>query len=197
VILALLLVVNAAQLGRLWSGGRAAAVYLSNQCEMIARYLWLAIWPRDLVLDYGLPRPLSFSDVLPQAALVVGFAIATVIALVRGRDRFSSRPGFHHALPTSSFVPIATEVGAERRMYLPLMAWSVGVIAVGLFWQRKAASHHGKAPGSPQSKRAGLDGPPDIAGWYRRRCLFVAGAGTMLRNREYRSSLSIARTIVG
>ena len=34
--------------------------------------------------------------------------------------------------PTSSIVPIATEVGAERRMYLPLAALSV--LAVTLAW---------------------------------------------------------------
>src|SRR5262249_21762616 len=33
--------------------------------------------------------------------------------------------------PTSSVIPIATEVGAERRMYLPLMAIVAGAVLVG------------------------------------------------------------------
>ena len=43
--------------------------YLLNQAQMIARYLWLTIWPQSLVVDYGLPRALHISsDVLVQVS---------------------------------------------------------------------------------------------------------------------------------
>ena len=42
--------------------------------------------------------------------------------------------------PTSSILPIATEVGAERRMYLPLIAL-VGLAMVGLAWLSRRLAH--------------------------------------------------------
>jgi hypothetical protein len=113
-----------------FDAGTSPIVYLWNQCEMIARYLWLAVWPRALVVDYGLPRPLSFGDVLPQAALVVALGVVTVVALVRWPKAGFLLAWFFVTLgPTSSIVPIATEVGAERRMYLPLMALVMLVVS--------------------------------------------------------------------
>ena len=38
---------------------------------MIARYVGLAVWPRSLVVDYGLPRSLAIGDVVPQALLLL------------------------------------------------------------------------------------------------------------------------------
>ena len=38
-------------------GGTAVSpwIYALNQAQMIARYLWLSVWPRSLVVDYGVP----------------------------------------------------------------------------------------------------------------------------------------------
>jgi hypothetical protein len=36
----------------------------------------LSVWPRGLVLDYGLPRSLVLHDVVPQAGLLAGLAAA-------------------------------------------------------------------------------------------------------------------------
>ena len=77
--------------------------------------------------------------------------------------------------PTSSIVPIATEVGAERRMYLPLVAVVV-LVVVGASFVKRVVSTRGAA------------------------VLAVVAAlllaGTYSRNREYRSSLGLARTVV-
>ena len=107
--------------------------YLLNQSEMIVRYLRLAFWPRGLVLDYGEPLHVTFADVAP-------YAIA-VAALLAGHDHRarsqSSTLGFLGAwffltlAPTSSILPISTEVGAERRMYLPLMAHRPAAVVIG------------------------------------------------------------------
>src|SRR5215510_9409153 len=56
--------------------------------------------------------------------LAVGALLAaTVVALVRNWPvGFLGAWFFLTLAPTSSIMPISTEVGAERRMYLPLMA---------------------------------------------------------------------------
>jgi tetratricopeptide (TPR) repeat protein len=77
--------------------------------------------------------------------------------------------------PTTSVVPIVTEVGAERRMYLPLAGLAVlGVVA----WYALTGARRN---------------PAIIAGII---VCALLGTGTLLRNREYESRLSIAQTIV-
>ena len=129
--------------GLLWSAPRSlsagfsahdadAWTYLLNQTVMITRYLWLAVWPRDLVLYYGWPLPLTLGAVLPQAALIVALLALTAFALWRWpRLGFLGAWLFLTLAPTSSIVPIATEVGAERRMYLALIA----LVALARRWR--------------------------------------------------------------
>jgi Tfp pilus assembly protein PilF len=102
--------------------------YLLTQAGVIARYLRLSAWPVGLTIDYDdWPVANGLGDVwLP------GLLIVTLIGLTIGALRCRSAWGFVGVLffaalaPTSSFVPIVTEVAAERRMYLPL----VSVVAV-------------------------------------------------------------------
>src|SRR5204863_7713545 len=97
----------------------------------VARYRGLTVWPRWLVVDDGLPQLVRSVDVVPQGMLILALIAATIVALVR-------RPavGFLGAIffltlaPTSSVVPILSEVGAERRMYLPLAAIVVLVVVL-------------------------------------------------------------------
>jgi tetratricopeptide (TPR) repeat protein len=66
---------------------------------------------------------LSLGDVWPQALLVSALFAMAVIAVLRWpKWGFLAVCFFLTLAPTSSIVPIATEVGAERRMYLPLIA---------------------------------------------------------------------------
>lgn len=112
-----------------FGSGVSAWTYLLNQAQMIAQYLKLSVWPRALVLDYGLPQPLTLADVWLPGLLVVALLAATVAALVYRPTLGLLGAWFFITLsPTSSFVPIATEVGAERRMYLPLVAIVIGVV---------------------------------------------------------------------
>jgi tetratricopeptide (TPR) repeat protein len=114
--------------------------YALNQTLMIVRYLRLALVPSPLVLDYGLPQPVTLPDVLPFALIVVAL-LATVLALWRVNRPIAYLGTwlFVTLAPTSSFVPIATEVGAERRMYLPLAALSVLVVVGGWALATRAA----------------------------------------------------------
>jgi Flp pilus assembly protein TadD len=112
-----------------FGSGVSPWTYLLNQAQMVAQYLKLSVWPRALVLDYGLPQPLTLADVWLPSLLVVALLVATVAALVyRPMLGLLGAWFFITLSPTSSFVPIATEVGAERRMYLPLVAIAIGVV---------------------------------------------------------------------
>jgi protein O-mannosyl-transferase len=106
-----------------FSSGVDAWTYFLNQAPIVARYLRLMVWPTGLVLDYGLPRPLTLRDVWPAAAPILILVGLTAAAWRRHREiAFLGTWFFVTLAPTSSIIPIATEVGAERRMYLPLGA---------------------------------------------------------------------------
>ena len=95
--------------------------YLLNQCQMISTYIVRAFWPHPLVLDYGIPVPLMVGDVWGPGILIIGSVLLVGWALVRRPLWGWAGLSFFLLLaPTSSVVPIITEVGAERRMYLPL-----------------------------------------------------------------------------
>ncbi len=145
---------------------------------MIARYLRLAFWPSDLVINYGPPVPFSLVDVLPYVALVLGLLLATVAALRKmPLVGFLGVWFFITLSPSSSFVPISTEVAAERRMYLPLMAVVVTLV-VASYWLSK------KQQRLPQSLFVVLVIVAAVA----------LGAMTISRNGEHQSWLTLTQT---
>ena len=106
--------------------------YLLNQSQMLVVYLRLSVWPDPLILDYGLPRALAIRDVVPEALIVVLLIIASGVALARWpRIGFLAAAFFLTLAPTSSVIPIASEVAAERRMYLPFAALAVLAAVAG------------------------------------------------------------------
>ena len=104
--------------------------YLLTQSHALMLYLKLSFWPFPLVLDYGGLVIPDLGAAWRQLLLIVPLALATGWALWR-------RPvlGFIGAwffvilAPSSSFVPLATQTIAEHRMYLPLAAVIVLVVA--------------------------------------------------------------------
>jgi tetratricopeptide (TPR) repeat protein len=162
-----------------FSAGITPWTYLLNQTVMIARYLRLSLWPDSLVLHYGLPRALALTDVLPYAVSIVFLMLATMVALRRRPAvGFLGAWFFITLAPTSSLVPIATEVGAERRMYLPLMA-IVLLVGVGIAWAAGRVAR-------PRATALALS-------------LLIAvplAATTVARNREYASPLVMAQTVL-
>ena len=107
--------------------------YLLTQSEVIVHYLGLAVAPLSLVIDYGWPRVTSFSAVwLRFLALSLALA-ATVIAVARRHPFGFAGAAFFLTLgPSSSVLPIVTEIAAEHRMYLPLAA-VIATIVTGLY----------------------------------------------------------------
>ncbi|HOW60069.1 MAG TPA: tetratricopeptide repeat protein [Candidatus Omnitrophota bacterium] len=118
-----------------WSGPRSQTanihfpfytpwLYFKTQIGVVCHYLRLSVWPYPLVLDYtGWKFALSLKSVLPQALILFSLVVLTLWALIR-------RPllGFLGAWffiilsPSSSFVVLLSDVVAEKRMYLPLLA---------------------------------------------------------------------------
>ena len=104
--------------------------YARTQFGVIVHYLELAVWPHPLVIDYGgWPVAESLAAVLPEAAVVLTLVGASAWALVRRSPAGLLGAWFFLILaPTSSVLPIRTEIAAERRMYLPLAAVIVLVV---------------------------------------------------------------------
>ncbi len=98
--------------------------YLLTQAGVIVHYLRLSFVPVPLVLDYdGWPMARSVLDVAPQAALLGVLVAATMAAVVRRAPwGFASAWFFALLAPSSSVLPLATEIAAERRMYTALVA---------------------------------------------------------------------------
>jgi len=120
------------------------------------------------------------SDVIAPGVLVVALGLLTLVALrLRPMLGFLGAWFFVTLAPASSVVPIATEVGAERRMYLPMMALAaLAVLAVHRVIVRRgwAASRF------PLGLTAAV-------------CLLLA-AGTVVRTQEYQSARTIAQATV-
>jgi tetratricopeptide (TPR) repeat protein len=185
-----------------WSAGVSVWTYLLNQAVMIVRYLRLTLWPADLVLGYGYPRPLTLGDVWPDAVLVVALLGLTIASL-----RTAPRLGFLGAwffvtlAPTSSVVPIATEVGAERRMYLPLMALLL-LVVLAIDWLTRHLPSLSRGATRPGPGAAATPVTPsgrlESAVWLVIIATLAAGCGlaTQRRNREYQSGLTMAQTVL-
>lgn len=99
-----------------------ALEWLQTQAGVVVHYVRLAIWPSPLrgAYDGGIVRTLG-PAVVPGAFLIA--LLALVVAAWRRRPAW----GFVGALfflllaPTSTVLPIATEIVAERRAYLPML----------------------------------------------------------------------------
>jgi len=159
------------------SGARGSSVgyaevawweYALTQAPALVGYAWRALWPANLIFDYG-------AIVEKNPAVVVPALLAVILALGAGIQALRRRPvaGFAFAwfflilAPSSSIVPVATQTVAEHRMYLPLAALVVPAVLL----------LHRAAP------RAAF--PICLA------LLAAAGSRTHSRNGDYRDSLSI------
>ena len=112
-------------------GGWTSSLYLQTQFGVLVHYLRLAVVPAPLVFDYHWPAVASFPEVLPQALVLAVLASLTGFGLyLRRPPAFAGAWFFLLLAPTSSVLPIPTEVAAEHRMYLPLVA-VIGLIVIG------------------------------------------------------------------
>jgi tetratricopeptide (TPR) repeat protein len=107
--------------------------YLYSQGWAIGRYLQLSIIPSGLTIDYGVDPTTGLSP-LPGLAAVLALGALTIAAWMRaerwGWLAFLGSWFFVLLAPSSSIVPIASEIAAERRIYLALAAVIVGVVVL-------------------------------------------------------------------
>ena len=158
--------------------------YAKTQCGVIAHYLRLAFWPHPLVVDYSdWPIALDLAQVAPGAVGIAALVIATLWALRRRPEAGFLGVWFFGLLaPTSSVLPIATEVAAERRMYLPLCTVVALVVIGGWEVLRRIVRPDGLRRGLAAGLGALLVG---ALGW-----------ATIKRNEVYRSEISILRDVI-
>jgi len=98
-------------------------LYLQTQAGVIAHYLRLVCVPWPLVFDYEWPAARSPWEVLPYALPLVALFGMSVWGLVRRHPLgFAGAWLFLILAPSSSVLPIVTEIAAEHRMYLPSAA---------------------------------------------------------------------------
>lgn len=108
--------------------------YLRTQAGVLAHYLYLCFWPHPLCISYlDWPIVRSWLESAPSGIFILALLALTCWGLWR-----RSWAGFAGAWcfvllgPSSSIVPITTEIAAERRMYLPLAA--VASLVVGIVY---------------------------------------------------------------
>jgi Tfp pilus assembly protein PilF len=156
--------------------------YAITQIGVVVHYLRLSLWPDSLVVDYqGWPIAHSIRDVLPEALLLAALLAATIMALRRRHWLgYAGAWLFVILAPSSSIVPILTEVVAERRMYLPLAAVVI-VCVVGLRWLAKSLASR------PEQGKAAR------VAWVTVVVVIAAGLAhaSSLRNEDYRSEFAI------
>jgi tetratricopeptide (TPR) repeat protein len=115
--------------------GGVAWRYLLTQAEVVTHYARLAVWPAPLVFLYTWPLVMSLGEVIREAAFVMVLLALTIAGIARRHPLgFVGAWFFVILAPTSSIIPIVTEVAAEHRMYLPLAS----VIACAVIGARGA-----------------------------------------------------------
>lgn len=154
--------------------GVSPFTYLLNQGEMIVTYLKLTVWPSPLVIDYGVTKPIAPDQAAWPLTIVLLLLALTAWALWRKPlAGFLALCFWITLAPSSSIVPIATEVGAERRMYLPLAALTILVVVA--IWQW---IHAADAAASQRARLRYVLGAMAVA-------IVALGTRTILRNQQY------------
>ena len=166
--------------------------YLLTQSGVIVHYLRLSLVPWPLALDYdGWPMARSILEVAPYTLVLAGLLAATIVAVVRRLPwGFPGIWFFALLAPSSSVLPLATEVAAERRMYLPLAAVvTVIVISVLLTWRSVAPR---VLPATQLRQRVGRSATAVVVG----ALVIALGGLTYARNMQYWSDEEIWRDTV-
>jgi tetratricopeptide (TPR) repeat protein len=148
----LLAATAAVVLASVLAGDRATSIgfsttwyqYLYTQAWAIGHYLRLMIWPAGMILDYG-QRTVADWRGVPGGLVLTAIGVATLLAWTH-RPKwlgfgFLGACFFMILAPSSSVVPIVTEMAAERRFYLPGAAVILAVVTgLELVRRRRAPS---------------------------------------------------------
>ncbi len=110
--------------------GISAASYLLTQGFVILRYLWLLVLPVGFNVDSDIPRLVMWQGIV--CWLVIG---ALVAVAWRRREGIWFVAGLVLLLPSSSIFA-AQDLAADRRMYLPMIAFAacLGLVLARVGW---------------------------------------------------------------
>jgi tetratricopeptide (TPR) repeat protein len=115
-----------------WSYVLCSLGYLLTQAVYITLYIQLAFWPHPLVIDYGTDLIWDYTRIAPATVFVLSLFAITLWALFRRpKLGFLGAWFFFILAPSSSFMPLVTQIAAEKRMYLPLAAIVVLAVLAG------------------------------------------------------------------
>lgn len=173
-------------------GGWSWWSYLMTQIEVVTHYLKLIVVPQPLVFAYAWPPAEWSLDLALRGLMLVLLIAMTLIALRRRHPiAFAGVWFFLILAPTSSVVPIATEVAAEHRLYLPTAA-VIAVIATAIYraglWLRSRAA---------SERRQREQRLTAMVGIVLTAAVVVVFSGiTQARNRDYWSVESLLRDTV-
>jgi len=161
--------------------GMTSLEYARAQSPVVLRYIGLSFWPHPLVFDYGRSIPETFADIVPAASVLGVLLVGVVLLLIfRPRAGFLGAWFFLILAPTSSFLPIVTEIAAEHRMYLPLAAIVTSVVVCVALCGRSLLNR--MAPGwGTRARRLGVGVIIASA--------VALGLATYRRNEDYRSAI--------
>jgi len=169
--------------------------YWLTQFEAVSRYLWLSVWPHPLVFEYGTFWVKNAAEVAPCALVLVGLAVAVLVALWRWPALGFLGAWFFVILAPTSLMPGRVQMIVEHRMYLPLAAVIVAAVA-GLHAVMQRPRDNGPQDHGPQDH-----GPVALGSCgsvVRGPVVFVVlllalglGLLTARRNEDYRSELAI------
>jgi len=157
--------------------------YLTTQAWAVAHYARLSLWPDPLIFDYGVQPIVDPARWLAPGVLVVAALVWTVWGLVRRTGAaFLGAVWFVILAPTSSVLPIVTELVVEHRAYLPSAAVVVGVaLALAVLLERFVAA--------PKARLA--------AGVVLTSAVAAAAVFTTReRNRDYASEIGMWRDVL-
>ncbi|HVU87003.1 MAG TPA: tetratricopeptide repeat protein [Pirellulales bacterium] len=135
--------------------GVPAYVWWLTQAKVVWLYLKLAVWPWPLVIHYDLPLIESWQAAVPWLVATSLAGLLILSLLVK-----NTASGFLLAcvpliLAPTLVVPIATEVAAERRMYLPLAALVALAVTGGYaFLQRARGARSARSKAKATNKSA-------------------------------------------
>lgn len=103
--------------------------YLTTQAWAVAHYARLSLWPHPLVFDYGV-QPITELGryALPGALVLLGLALTVWGLFRRSGAGYLGAWWFVILAPTSSVLPIVTELIVEHRAYLPSAAVVLGAV---------------------------------------------------------------------
>ena len=159
-------------------GNVAPADYALTQLGVMAHYVALAVWPGGLVLDYyDWPIARDWSQVGVGGRMVALSILFSAVAMWwKPWLGFLGAWFFIILAPSSSVVPVFTEIAAEHRMYFPSMALAVLAVVGG--WSMLS-----RGVGGGEACRAGAW----VTGLVVTVVVGLLATRTFLRNAEYRN----------